>query len=253
MLARSILIALSAVSFTAVASATPIFSTDFEAPDYVLGDIVGQQGWDAIGFFEDDVVTANVQNSVVRNGSQAISLTGSGQGAGAFVYKTTPHEPRDETRITVDFDMQWGTGGSAKSFLYGLQTYDTNLDLVGSVGVSQFFGIYNAVVFDGDGNPVAIDGASITPGQWHHFQLVLDYQTQSYQAFVDGIGSPIMPFQTAGVTTYGEADFFRDAGLVDANDTAFFDSLSVNASVVPEPALLSSLAGLGLIARRRRA
>lgn len=244
-----------AASLALVAStkATTLINTGFESPDYAAGNLVGQQGWDAAGFFEDDVVNVMVQNSVVKTGSQAVSLTGSGQGAGAFAYKLTPFLPVMEQQITIDFDMQWGTGGSVKSALYGVQTYDTDLNLVGSVGVSQLFGFYNAVVFDDQGSPIAIPGAVVNPGEWHHFQLVLDYASQSYHASMDGFTSATIPFQSLDVTDYGEADLFRDAGLGNANDTAYFDNLSSISSIVPEPASLGMLGGLAAILMRRRA
>jgi hypothetical protein len=244
-------VAVAALAVNA-AHAVPILATGFEAPEYLPGDLVGQNGWDAVGLFPDDLVTVNVQSSVVRSGSQAVSLSGSGEGAGAFAYKLTPHIPTPNTRIVVDFDMQWGTSGTTKSYLYGVQTYDTDLNLVGSIGVANVFGVYNAVVFDDEGTPLAIPGAIVTPGQWHHFQLVLDYDNQSYQGVMDGIASPIIPFQTLGVQNYGEADLFRDAGLGNANDTAYFDNLNIMESVVPEPASLAGLIGLSAVAGRRR-
>ncbi len=251
---RSILtIAIASLAIAGVVQATPLINTGFESPDYVTGNLVGQQGWDAVGLFEDDVVTVNVQNAVVKTGSQAVSLTGSGQAAGAFAYKLTPYVPTTEKIITIDYDMLWGDSGATKSFLYGVQTYDTDLNLIGSVGVSQLFGFYNAVVFDGEGTPISIPGAVVTPGTWNHFQLVLDYDSQTYQASMNGFASATMPFQTAGIVDYGEADLFRDAGLGNANDTAYFDNLSSISSAIPEPASLGMLGGLAVLLLRRRA
>jgi hypothetical protein len=251
MLVRSTIVALSVLACSTFASAVPIYSTGFEAPEYSLGDLVGQNGWDAIGLAEEDLVAVNVQDAIVRTGSQAISLTGAGEGAGAYVYKTTPHVPLNETRIVVQYDMLWGANGTSKSSFYGVQAYDSEINLIGSVGVSQLFGFYNAVVFGPDDNAVTIPGAVVQPGQWHHFELVLDYETQSFHASMDGIPSPIMPFQSSGILDYGEVDFFRNAGASNSNDTAYFDNLNVNAVVVPEPASLAGVAGLACIRRRR--
>lgn len=252
--ARSIaLLALSSLVLSGAAHAVPLFNSGFEAPEYVLGDLVGQNGWDAIGYFEDDVVLANVQNSVVKSGTQAVSLSGIGEGAGAYAYNITPYVPAAGEAVTLGFDMLWGTSGNSRSYLYGLQAYDTELNLIGSVGVSHVLGFYNAVVFDSEGAPIAIPGAVVQPGEWHRFELVLDYDTQTYRASMDGFLSAPMAFQTADIVDYGESDLFRDAGIVNSNDTGYFDNLSVVASVVPEPASLGMIGGLAVTLLRRRA
>jgi hypothetical protein len=242
----------TSVALCATLQAVPLLSTGFEAPEYVPGDLVGQNGWDAIGFFEDDIVNVNVQTAVVRSGAQAVSLSGSGEGAGAFAYNVTPYTPAADKLITIDFDMQWGTSGNTRSYLYGVQAYDTELNQIGSVGVAQAFGVYNAVVFDADGTAITIPGAVVTAGEWNHFQLLLDYESQTYRALVDGFASPAIPFQTAGIVDFGETDLFRDAGLGNANDTAYFDNLSTVTSVVPEPASIGIGGGLASLLLRRR-
>ncbi len=251
--ARPILVALATLTLTSATQAVSLLNTGFEAPDYHTGNLAGQNGWDATGLFPEDIVSANVQTAIVKSGSQAVSLSGSGTGAGGFAYNVTPFAPTTDKLITIDFDMNWGTAGSTRSYLYGVQAYDTDLNLIASVGVAQILGIYSGVVFDPNGLPVSIPNASVTPGDWHHFQLVLNYDTQSYHAMMDTFASGEMPFETSGITNYGEADLFRDAGLGNANDTAFYDNVSVQTgNLVPEPATLGMVGGVVVTALRRK-
>lgn len=258
MIKRSSIVATSfaaaALAIAGAAQAGTLINTGFESPDYTLGNLVGQNGWDAVSLFDDHTVTARVQSSVVKTGTQAVSLTGTGEGSASFAYNMTPYIPATDKIVTIAFDMNWGESGFSRSFVYGLQAYDTDLNLAGSVGVTQLFGFYNAAIFDEEGTPVPIPGATILPGEWHHFKLVLDYESQTYHASVDGFLSATIPFQTEGLTNYGEADLYRDAGLGNANDTGYFDNLSITTgSIVPEPATLGLLGGLGVTLLRRRA
>ena len=204
---------------------------------YTLGALEGQQGWvTTIG----NAGSATVQNSVSHpsGSSQAVRVD---RGAGTDDRWAVPVGnlgfPQHRF-ILVDWDMRTlATGAPVGTgpFL-GVETYDatSGFEVLGSFGVDATTG---DVLYQAQGTGVLTDtNVNVNPGQWHHFQIKLDFGLNQYQilldqtalvstGFVDGLSSPFS-------NTFTDADIAALAGAVDGTSqnltgTAFFDNFLV--------------------------
>jgi hypothetical protein len=141
--------------------------------------------------------------------------------------------------VTVDWDMRVSPTNSSAGFgpFFGVEAYDAaNADngirLLGALGVDANTGdvLYQLQ----DSGELAEAGTVVEFDQWHHYQLVLDFATDSYQGFLNGAlvattgfvdrGFNVNDFTDADITAIGASSDVVSQGL---SSSAVFDNFVV--------------------------
>jgi hypothetical protein len=229
------------------------FMTGFEKPTYILGPLVGQDGWQE---FSDAIVT--VENFLVKSGSQAVFLNGSGAQTphGGIPYQSGPYHT-DTAGSLVDLSADIYLASSSQES--GWQFAALGLGLIGFAG---------GIDVDAGTNKLhlitAVDptGGSLTFSRdtWHHVDLLLNYTTQKYSFSLDGtldasnVAFCGANFSCPGTNIPGYANgLFDTFGGAGNNDSGFMDNYSVSTvSGVPEPASLLLLGSVVVMIAKRR-
>ena len=102
-------------------------------------------------------------------------------------------------------------------------------------------------------------GSAITFGQWNHFILQADFNTSTYQLFLNGSQVASDGFVDPGISGFSDAPLATVAypdGIganATASGTAYFDNyvISTSAAATPEPAMLGVTAIAIIIAASR--
>ncbi|TWT37080.1 hypothetical protein KOR34_20270 [Posidoniimonas corsicana] len=281
----AVVVALSVGSLQA-ATFSIVDGEGFESPDYSTtfngtGQLDGQFASIAGGFGSDQWAksggagsSATVQSAVFADGGQAVRVD-KGDGPDAFwgIQQSGYPDP-GFPYVCIEWDMlvefaDAPTGGAQTPFgpYFGVAAYDneTTQKRIGYLGVdSQTGDVLYSEAGSGFFTPT---GTVVSFDEWHSYQLILDYNSMTYRATVDGslvlTGAEFDEGFVDGVTS-----LFTDANIsaisADNTDyymgltgTAYFDNFNVfettNAKPVPEPAAaLLLVAGAGLVAARRR-
>jgi hypothetical protein len=260
LIAAASLIASTALTTSA---ATIVYQTGFEAPEYQLGSLIGQNNWSQ---FDAAAPFANltVQNSVVRAGSgggQAVHFQAMGPSADPFTDFTdvwssdtaiSASQIANEPIVRIQWDMMRGllSAGQAATGSWGIDIYDTNANnLVANVSVYDDLIGPGIAATDDTGTPVYLGDGTLR-GTWDSYAVEIDYTTRSYSVFLNGtlIGNP-QSIATLADNGIGDVDF---VSWTRGTDSAYFDNLIVTTNAVPEPASVSVIGLTGLLLARRR-
>jgi hypothetical protein len=260
-LASAVFATLGAASLSS--AATIIYQTGFEAPDYSLGNLIGQNNWSQ---YDADLPYANVtvQNSVVRPGTgglQAVKFQSMGPSADPYtdftdVWSTdsgvSAAQIAAEPIVTIQWDMMRGVLGSGETATaaWGIDIYDTNANnLVTTISVYDDMIGPGVSGTDSLGSQVFLgDGSS--RGTWDTYMVQIDYSTRMYSVFFNGnqIGDALA-INGAADNGIGDVDFLS---WTRGTDAAYFDNITISTEAVPEPSSLAMFALGGLLAGRRR-
>ncbi len=213
----------SAVCFDAEAYAGVLYATSYEAPDYSVGALSGQEGW--LNSFDIDPV---VTSGLARTGSQSLEVRqAAGENPFGLTFRAEPYStsaPMVSVGHSIYLD---GTDGWTSP-----STFLSPMALIGENGfVSQL-----AVR---DGNRVEFGGevADIETDRWIDLKLVLDFQTQTSNAFVDGtfIGSEAFANSATELVQVEIFHIFDNTTFNSPGPSSsfFVDDLSIKS--VPEP------------------
>jgi hypothetical protein len=260
----------------------PSYSTTFMPAMGYAGQIEGQFGlvnddfstsqWRTIGSTSAGAVgprvpgTATIQSAVPGPGGSLQSLEvvrgANSEDFWGIEFETTPVEPF----VCIEWDIMVPSGQSfdpgALGPLFGIQAFDDQ-GAIGTLGGAYVDAATREILLQ-DGADLLISSTLIDYDQWHSFQMLLDYSTDTYSLFVDGaeLFSGVS-FVDPGLDEFSTADIFAGAGFFDAlslaaTGVAYFDNYRVfetDIAKVPEPAtlVLAGLCGMVLALRRRLA
>lgn len=144
--------ALAAIASTGfVAHAGVIYETGFENPPFTMGPINGQNGWfvfSASGQTSDPVI----ENTLVKSGTQAVSVDGSVTGQTGPVY--APNLTLPNLRLSADVyigssgsESSWQfatTGVGGIGFAGGIDIYGTSI-----IGITASYPTIGTITRDG--------------------------------------------------------------------------------------------------------
>ncbi|MBX3433137.1 MAG: PEP-CTERM sorting domain-containing protein [Pirellulales bacterium] len=213
-------------------------------------------------------VVSGVNSPLGPAGTQAVELVKGNADARWGVHNSTFPSP-GRTQICIDWDMMVlgpaGTPGTDFGPFFGVETYYDQGGLPyprhGWLGVD---GTTGAVLIGeaGTGNFKSPDGlTAVAFGDWNSFRIVLDFPTNSYVSFLNGVQlGPAEGFVD------GVIPFFTDAPLAVLSEgtpwasltgTAYVDNFSIHEGlfcIIPEPGtiVLAVLGLTGIVAGRRR-
>jgi hypothetical protein len=198
-------------------AAGTVLATSFEPP-YPLGALENVPGW--VSAPSSGASSAIVQNTVAHTGSQAVLVTRSANSDRRWA---VPQVNLPSQRfIAVDWDMRVSPSSASGGFgpFLGVETYDANngINVLGSLGVDA--STRDVLYQIQDTAELTESGFEVAYNEWYHYRILLDFQTDSYRAYVnDNL-----------VATTGFAD--RGFGLNDFTDAdisaiaAGFDEIS---------------------------
>jgi hypothetical protein len=256
----SLLLAVAAVLVRS-ASADVLYQTGFEAPDFAPGPLAGQAGWNNFGLAAGSETAATVQSEIVASGSQALLIEAAR--ATESVYYWPPIDYNTEAysfkQVAVQWHMLLASGGTP-SPAWGVTAADESAVYVGGLLVDGATGQVFVESQDNnfeDGDPSDNwTGFFVAKDTWNHFSLLFDYNTRTFDAWVNGqqVRSGFA-FAEATGSTFGDADLTLGKLPSDqSTDRAYFDNYRVAA--VPEPGTLALLIlavpGMVLAGQRRR-
>jgi hypothetical protein len=228
-------------------AATTVYATGFEAPAFGLGQLDGQDDWEAE--FLVDPVNAMIQGQVVRNGAQALEIDAAPQQGSNFWFRkgfNFDAAAGPETTVRVRYDtLIEDITRSERSDNWGVQVYDNAVNLA----AYAYVGANNQVFYYDGATGVEVNSqAAASRGEWFTFGLDIDYATRTYAVVLNG-----QAIVSGVAIDAGASNFFGEATLWLAgpgNDTAWYDDFSITR--VPTPSGAAVLAGAGLLAVRRR-
>jgi hypothetical protein len=157
-----------------------------------------------------------------------------------------PPEPA-QPLICISWDMRVEqTAGPAGTFgpYFAVEAYDDSgtIGLLGSLGVDATTA---EVLYQAPGTGVLTpSGASVSFGEWNRFAIELDYSSDEYSIFLNGLMLGTFGFVDPGLDQFSDADISAVGAAGDAasqalEGTAYFDNFLVREGpcmVIPEPA-----------------
>ncbi len=244
-------------------TAPAAFTTSFENPPYVSGQLSGQDSWTGTTPATVRVLTASEisgeltaagLNPVgpVHGGTQAVFVTGTAGSSSTFrpiAGMTT------EPRVVLDVwarPLTPGAAGSTVGANLG-NVFMTMEDSAGDRAAAFRFGyVSGAATIDyGTAAQAGLwraSGVVWQPDTWYHLTMDANYSTETYDFFIDGakINTAPIPFYSAASDNFAQTRIFRGSGQAGM----IVDDLSV---AVPEPTGLASLLLVGgsMFLRRR--
>ena len=259
-------------------------SNGFESPTFTTGNLVGQDAWTSFTIAAaTGTTTATVHNAVnpIQAGSQALTISRpstEGLGSTGFFVDVSAAAAGHLPVVFVLWDMYVPASGdqdpdpSFESFGPGfaVEAY-ANIGgpspaRLASVGVDAADGaFYNKLDDNVSQFADYSSNAAIQLDTWQAWELILDFQNETYFVVVDGT-----VISTSGGTAflndidYAGGDRLSDAPIIgfptdefyiDITGDAFFDNYRIlDGNVVPEPGVaLLTLAGCAALRRRNNA
>jgi hypothetical protein len=232
---KSIGMAMVVVLWPAIAEeagAMEIYSTGFEPAAFSPGSIDGQAGWFGSG---------KIQNGLVKSGTQALHINGSGGGG----FATPP--------------ISTAIGGNG----FSLQADYRRTGEPGQSGISLFgdTGFVAQIAEISSGFVLGNTDANTAPrtfalDTWHHLEIRFDFLADTMSAFVDGQSLGSLSINILPETTMITGIQLYSLGVGKKAQDIYFDNLSfATTSTVPDTSSSLTLLGLGcatLLGVRRR-
>ena len=233
------------LTMAVIALATPfsaraglVYETGYEPPAYSVGALTGQDGWSA-----DGTPLGQVQTGTVKSGTQAVVFdAGLVPGGQYLAFRGVAYNSVGNPEQLVHL----------RHSMFVESTGSTNWNPISAESTAGFIGqviwFWDNTVFLGLADSI-VGNVPVAPGQWHVFDLFLDYENQSQRAFVDNVFVGMGPFASPAT----DLEVWFGINGTGGSNRAFFDDLSVTTAVIPAPgALLLGIIGVGCVSRLRR-
>ena len=253
--------ALSIASFASIASATTVlYSQNFET-GYVLGSVVGQgsPAWESSqqpGPLDLTQTSAAAQiQSTIANPGNALRIESGGVGRQTTYWQNLAinQDLAGQTDVRVSFDLFRAApvlpGGQVTSTIFTGGLFNATAFPIFQFGMDDFGQL--AVVTSG--GIFSISQSIIPYNQWNTLLAKANFVTRTVTFEINSSAVDLAPvaFNTGTGSFVGDMDIqFIPEFPPAISDIAYFDNLLVT---IPEPATLGVVAGLSMLALRRRA
>jgi hypothetical protein len=257
-LIRSFAIVLGCLAVSTVPAYADI-TTGFEPPEYTVGPLAGQNGWQVFG---PAVVT--VEDFMAFGGTQAVFVDG---GASA----TSQSGPYIGTTagplLDLSAEIYLASSGTETSWQFA----DIGAGLIGFAGGIDIYPTIDPLTssiyaITGSGGDLV---GTFTRNQWNNVSIDLNFTTQTYNIVLNGVtlasnlafcGNNAGTCNGATVSDTGNDGLFDTFGGVSgSNDDGFMDNYSAITASAPEPgsllllgSMLALIAAGGFFAARAR-
>lgn len=228
-------VALLACAASAGAATSVLDSESFEAPAYGPGALPGQQGWLAFG---SPSTTADVQSAVAFRGAQSVRVDRA-PSADAFFAVPLASVPSGRG-VSISWAMRVAQAASPVPGQFGpffaVSAFDDSsgtIGLLASLGVDATTG---DVLFQQTDTGFLLETGVVAPfDQWARYRIDLDFQDDTFRAFVDGVevvGPSGFVERGLGLDALTDADITAiaaggDPASQQATGSAFFDDFRV--------------------------
>ena len=253
---RPALCVATVLAISGAASAQTLFSTSWEAPQWTLGNIPGQNGFD---LFPGTAAAAHQVVGATTVGSQTVTPATGSQMHQSSVLSGFSYAWPDLTAAwaarTAGNDVAWSSfniflpSTSTSTSWHGIRAFNAAGSLLGGL---QFRNSDGASIITNAGGQNFLLGLSIPRGQWVSVAMGLDFVSGRISYNVNGSVFVSVLTTTVGAAL-GDVDLVSVAsGASAAGGVAFTDDFRVAAIPAPGAAALMGIGGL-LCVRRRRA
>ncbi|MAT69340.1 MAG: hypothetical protein CMJ58_07410 [Planctomycetaceae bacterium] len=165
---------------------TPVLDTGgFES--FAPGDIVDQFGWKEAQYDPGNASVANVQSTVVANGSQAVQVDRVPEGDKWWASPLGASAPTGQY-VFVEWDMRVTATGATNNGLgpfFGVQSYDAD----GGFGLLAALGLDATsldVVYQREGDGVLVEaGRKVSSDTWYQFALLIDFTANEFTVYFE--------------------------------------------------------------------
>lgn len=218
-----------------------VFSTGFEAPDYSLGALGGQDHWTSNG------TTALVEDTLVHSGTQAMQIPAISSNPGQTdVFRAGPAiDTSGGITVVLTADLYVASSSLETDWVFGADMSD------GSEAGEFVLARNGSILFFSPPNGFQQAAGTFQKDQWNTVSLIFNFGTATYDGLLDG-ATIFSGAHLANAGTTFEFPLFADFGS--GNDSLYVDNLSV--TVTPEPAygalLGAAFVGVLAIARKKR-
>jgi hypothetical protein len=220
------------------ASAQTIYdSAGFEAPRFNLGTLEGQDPVNGPWFSDAVTSTGVVTNTVARSGSQSVRLDRAPNDDSRWLVTKPLVGLRDLLVIEADLRTAFSdVSESAYGPIFALEAYDafnnvgSDIKLAGMVGMDAATG---ELLYQDEGTGyLTPTGDILDADTWYNLRLELDYSTDTYSVYLNGVRKATVGFVDSGIDDFTDADLAALAGAGDAESraatgTGWFDNFSV--------------------------
>jgi hypothetical protein len=192
-----------------------VLNAGFELPDYQPGALQTQAGWlwDGTGQSTVGASSAVVQSAIAKTGSQAVLVT---RAANSDRHWAMPKTGLPTQRfIAIDWDMRVTEAPLTTGYgpFFGVDSNDRSSGfarVLGTLGVDASTG---EVLYQESQSGFLTPTTSIVAfDQWNHYRLVLDFLSDSYKGFVNGV--QVVDSHFVDDTTLQELNTFSDSDIM---------------------------------------
>jgi hypothetical protein len=222
--------------FVSAANAALPYSTDFESPSFLPGNLSGQDGWISDG----GGTSAQIQSAIVKSDAQAVGISTAPRNSTAWWFVDQSYNVPIATTplIRVEWDMYVASGAVQSS--WGVDVYNIDSGLAGILRVAVMVVDTGGLIryWDGTAN---LGGGGYVPtailvprNQWHHYRMDLNYATKLADYYYDGgLVAGSVPMSISSTNILSDADIFNIGGS-NPVDAAYYDNFRVF-NVMPCP------------------
>jgi len=235
------------IGATSLASAA-VYQTGFESTTYTAGQSVnGVDGWTLSN--QSDRLTATIVDTAYASGSQALKVQMIPHWGDSSVNLglSTPVTANTTGVISIKWNFLQDNSDSEAPLNVVVWIGDgvnTPLDIrISDTGVIEAYSVYNL-----------LSVGTLTAGSWNSFEVLLDTTHDTYNIVLNGTkvwATDVALKANVDATSISSLTFYQ---VPYKRGIYYIDGVSISETAVPEPAALGmiSLAGLALLARRRR-
>lgn len=235
---------------------TTVAEAGFNSDFYTNGDTLldspgtGESTWTSDWAPYQTPGVTEIQNSLINEGDQALSLTSTSASNGGRSVTYRDFASVTSGNMLLSFDMNITQTGGTGLFLVYLLEQDASAG-GGDNGPTLRFeqdGTFNVY----DGSTVTDSTLDYSPNTWHNVTVDANIVDQTYEVFLDGVSGGTYDFRSSNATSLGRLRLWNGYGTSSTAGIVTVDDIVIS---VPEPtsiALLGVCAVLGVMTYRRK-